>query len=109
MTETTTRLSAENPDEWLLEQIRDNIGLMDMDGIIDDLDGLFEDMGNLDEAERATPLPCFPAGRLVNKPPDPQCRWCGGTGRVKLLTSEQDCDCVIVRLLTLREKPVPPA
>lgn len=26
--------------------------------------------------------------------PEPKCRWCKGTGKVKLLTSEQDCDCV---------------
>jgi len=30
----------------------------------------------------------------VAKSPDPKCRWCGGTGRVKLLVSVSDCDCV---------------
>lgn len=28
------------------------------------------------------------------KSPDPRCRWCGGTGKVKLLVSETECDCV---------------
>ena len=28
------------------------------------------------------------------KLPDPKCRWCRGTGRVKLLISETECDCV---------------
>lgn len=35
---------------------------------------------------------------LVNGPfaksPDPKCRWCRGTGKVRLLVSESDCDCV---------------
>jgi hypothetical protein len=26
--------------------------------------------------------------------PEPRCRWCGGTGKVALLTTEVDCDCV---------------
>jgi len=28
------------------------------------------------------------------KSPDPRCRWCGGTGKVKLLVSVSDCECV---------------
>jgi len=35
-----------------------------------------------------------PAPRGAAKSPDPRCRWCGGTGRVKLLVSVSDCDCV---------------
>jgi len=25
--------------------------------------------------------------------PEPKCRWCGGTGKVALLTTKVDCDC----------------
>lgn len=32
-----------------------------------------------------------------NGSPDPKCRWCKGTGKVRLLVSESNCDCVTKR------------
>jgi len=60
------------------------------------LDDLVIDEGDLDEQTRRELLldPNFRQFTGAAGGPDPKCRWCKGTGRLKMLTTETDCDCV---------------
>ncbi len=75
----------------------DGVVVVDLDGmspagILGNLGDLVLDPDDLDEqTKRELLINGFdPAAKL----PDPKCRWCKGTGRVRLLVSESDCDCV---------------
>jgi len=59
------------------------------------LDGLL-----VDELDEQTKRELLIGGihQLGSRRPESECRWCKGTGKVKLLTSEQDCECVSVTL-----------
>jgi len=64
-----------------------------MGHIFDDLTVEWDDLDEQTKRElTADGFGPDPAPRA--KSPDPRCRWCGGTGRVKLLVSVSDCDCV---------------
>jgi len=58
---------------------------MDLGGI--GLDGIIDRISlTPDERDKTTK-------ELFGGAPDPKCRWCKGTGKVKLFISESDCDC----------------
>lgn len=59
---------------------------VDLGGISD----MILDLDDLDDQTKRELLIGGPPG----KSPDPRCKWCGGTGRLKLLVSETECDCV---------------
>jgi len=48
---------------------------------------------NLDDLDEQTKKELL-VGKPLARAPNPECRWCRGTGKVKLLVSESDCDCV---------------
>ncbi len=58
------------------------------------LDDLVIDESDLDEQTRRELLLDPNFQQFVGPGPDPKCRWCRGTGRLKMLTTETDCDCV---------------
>jgi len=64
----------------------------DMGAISDALRGLDVNIGIGDVFRK---IEIFPdtRERVIKPLPDPNCRWCKGTGRVKLLVTETECPC----------------
>ncbi len=69
---------------------------MSVDGVLGQLGDLVLDPNDLDEQTKRELLlnPNFQQFTGACRGPDPKCRWCKGTGRLRMLTTETDCDCV---------------